>query len=132
VHKHDLPANQPIPERDEFVHPTGQQPPRVLARARFEEGGCDERPDVAGAPDPGRPLDRCEAGGVHDEVEIDPGVSPELEAGEIGGRRAGRHRLAAASSQGAEHARCRRIGRDDDVGPVAVDQPQQRSCPEQR
>ena len=117
---------------DGCVERQDQLAPCLLAGTRLEERARDERPDATGAPDPGYPLDRRDAGGVHDEVEVDPGVSPELEPGKIGGRRARGHRQAAAASQMAEHARCRRKGRDDDVRPVALDQPEQRSRAEER
>ena len=86
---------------------------------------------MAGAPDPGDALDRHDARLVHDEVEIDPRVNPELEAGEIGGRRACRHRQAAAAPQITKHARCRRKGGHNDVRLVALDEPEQPSCAEQ-
>ncbi len=115
-----------------FVEGQGQFAPRLFARAGLEECGRDERPDAPDAPNPGHPLDGRDAGSVHHQVEVDPAVSPELESGKIGGGGTRRHRQASLASEIAEHARCRRIGRDDDVRPVALDQPQQRACAEQR
>src|SRR5215471_894317 len=69
---------------------------------------------------------------MHDEVEVDPSVSPELEAGQISGRCAGPYAQAAAAAKRAEHARCRGKGRDDDVGSISLDQPPHASCPKQR
>ncbi len=59
-------------------------------------------------------------------------MGPELEPGEIGRRRTGRHPQAAAAPQRAEHAGCRRKGGDDDVRPAAIDESEQRACTEER
>ena len=75
-----------------------ERAPGLRPRARLEEGGRHERTHAARAAGPrqlGDPLARAV---VHHEVEIDPGVRPELEAREVehGGADGDAHEPVAA------------------------------------
>ena len=123
-------ADAPAATGDDDDRPLERQPERASRLhpgARREERGRDQRPHPTRAPRSGDPLDRRQARLVHDEVEVDARMRPELHSGKIGRRRTGRHRQTAAPPQIAEHARRSRIGRDDDVWPIPLDQPQQRA-----
>ena len=57
--------------------------PGLRPRARLEESGRHERTHAARAASPGQLRDPLTRAVVHHEVEIDPGVGPELEAREV-------------------------------------------------
>ena len=128
-------ADAPAAAGDDDERPIERQAQpatRPLRRAGREEGGRDQRPHPTCAARAGHPLDRRQARLVHHQMKVDPRVGPELEPGEIGRRRTGRHPQAAAAPQRAEHAGCRRKGGDDDVRPAAIDESEQRACTEER
>ena len=79
-------ADAPSPAGDQG-HPSdgrkAERAPGLGLRARLEEGGRHERPHVAGAAGPRQLRDPLARAAVHQEVEVDPGMRPELEAREV-------------------------------------------------
>jgi hypothetical protein len=79
-------TDAPSPAGDEDHRADGREverAPGVQLRARLEESGGDERTHAAGAAGPRQSGDPLARAAVHHEVEIDPGVRPELEAREV-------------------------------------------------
>ncbi len=63
-------------------------------------------------------LDFLEAAFVHDEMEVDAAIGPEGDPAEVGDRGENGDSDLASPAKSSEHACCRRIGRDDDIGTV--------------
>ena len=111
-------AHTPAAARHEHHAAVGRQAERVQgfgAVVRNEELGADRRCHGFGAPTARNPLDRRDERGVHDDVEVDPAIGPQLEPGEVGDRRADGAAHLAAQAEAAEDHRRHRPRRDDDV-----------------
>jgi len=118
-------SDAPTPAGDEDDRAAGREverAPGLDLAARLEERRGDERTHAGRAAGPRQLRDSLARAVVHDEVEIDPGVGPELEAREIEHRGADRDADAPVSAQAPEDRVDARVGRDDDVGPVRLDQ----------
>ena len=121
---------------------TGDDDDRPFVR-QAERAGPRRTPAACGTPEPPaatrdvrcrarRRARRPDEALVHDEVQVDALVGPELEAREVGDRRAGGNEHLAAQAQRAEDQRRGRPGRDDDVGRAPADESQHRARADQR
>lgn len=115
-------------ERDAAGLGEVERAPGLARGALLEEGRRDERADLAGAARADELLDAPARAVVHDEMQVDSRVRPELEARVIEHRRADRRAQPFALAQPAEHRVDARVGRDDDIGRVRVDQFKQSRC----
>ena len=131
----DQVADAPAASGDSDHGPLSRKPERVASlgtRARREEGGGSRRLGPAHAPGTRDLLHLLGRFRVGDEVQVDPGMGPELQPGEVGDRRVARDLQHPAATHLAEDRRHAGIGRDDHVRIVGADQAHQTALAEQR
>jgi hypothetical protein len=102
-----------------------ERPPGLGPRHKLEEPRRHERPHLARAARAGELLDPAGGAVVHDEMKVDPGVGPELEAREVEHGRADRRPQPPAAPQAPEDGVDAGVGRYDHVGAVGLDQAEQ-------